>query len=440
MDQHVEALCETETQASRPAPIMWTGTLLSIHMQSNRPGNFVRFLDRLEGTAHDPSSIEVVVKIDDTDAAMNRLLPEEVARRRLRLKYISTPLPEGFYGLWRSMDDLFRAADLSAYFILNLNDEMSFATPRWDLVLRRYVGLFPDHIFRLRTSVHRARNYYDFWEAGFANDTSAIITRRWLEIGGGWCPCNGPDTFQECVAFYLGYHRRFSDRAEHRDIPIHDIEVRGHGALQELSELEKRERISRGIKPWYILMSHAMQQEASRRSQRLQASIWAYSRGVKEFDLVDNRRVKGIDVVDRATKRALARFDYRLSRLGIVLTNCRRRFDRAYFCAGGDPVRLSPPDPLLVRIARLLSGLMCVLSRKEKRSVVLKNRLKNLSHMPSHTVWRLVTWFPSLKPFQNAYMQARLGNPLAVIERPSRLQKLIFDWTLRLRGVKEAHE
>jgi len=47
---------------------------------------------------------------------------------------------------------------------------------------------------------------------------------------------------------------------------------------------------------------------------------------------------------------------------------------------------------------------------------------------------------PWLCPIQNAYMHARLGNPLSVIERPSRLQKLIFDWTLRLRGVKEAHE
>src|SRR6185437_10580364 len=302
MDQHrVEALCETETQATRSAPVSWTGTLLSIHMQSNRPENFVRFLDRLEHSANDPSSIEVVVKIDDTDAVMNRLLPEEVARRRLRLKYISTPLPEGFYGLWRSMDDLFRAADPSAYFILNLNDEMSFATPQWDLVLRRYVGLFPDHIFRLRTSIHRGRNYYDFWEAGFANDTSAFMTRRWLEIGGGWCPCNGPDTFQECVAFYFGYHRRFSNQPEYRDVAIHDIEVRGHGASRGLSYEQWLERARGEVKPWYLLMSHAMQQEASRRSQRLQASIWALSEGLGEFELADNPRVRAIDVVNPAT-------------------------------------------------------------------------------------------------------------------------------------------
>jgi hypothetical protein len=50
---------------------------------------------------------------------------------------------------------------------------------------------------------------------------------------------------------------------------------------------------------------------------------------------------------------------------------------------------------------------------------------------------QLVVRFRWLRPIQNAYMQARLGNPLTAIDRPSRVQKLIFDWTLRLRGVKD---
>ena len=57
------------------------GVLLSIHLTSNRPGEFRLFLDRLQETTHDPRSVEVALKIDDSDAAMNAVLAEETKRR-----------------------------------------------------------------------------------------------------------------------------------------------------------------------------------------------------------------------------------------------------------------------------------------------------------------------------------------------------------------------
>lgn len=399
----MEGEASLESGRERKTPVTWEGLLLSIHMQSNRPENFVRFLDMIERTAEDPSSIEVIVKIDDTDIEMNRLLPAEVARRRLRLKYISTPLPDGFYGLWRSMDEMFRIADPTAYFVINLNDEMSFAAPGWDRVLRRYVGLFPDHIFRLRTSVHRSRNYYDFWEAGFANDTSAFMTRRWLEIGGGWCPCNGPDTFQECVAFYLGYHRRFSNKAVYRDIAVHDIEVLGHGASHGLSDEQKFARARREIGPWYTLMSHKMQQEASRRSQLLQAHIWAFEKGVAEFELIDNRRACTIDLIDSRARKVRSRFSYGLSQIRIAVVNLLRRLDHPYYAGGAYFYHWSA-------------------------------RLKKFH---SRVITMLLLRFSRIRPYQNAYMQARLGKSIDSINHPSLLERAIFNLTLRVRGIKK---
>ncbi len=59
--------------------------LLSIHLQSNNPTNFKSFLDNLETSTIDHSLIEVVVKIDDTDYKMNKLLKSETSKRKISL-------------------------------------------------------------------------------------------------------------------------------------------------------------------------------------------------------------------------------------------------------------------------------------------------------------------------------------------------------------------
>jgi hypothetical protein len=309
--------------------------LLSIHLSSNRPGTFISFLDCLQAATDDMAAVEVVVKIDDADEAMNRVMAEQIAKRPFRLKYISTPLDGGFYGLWRCYDDLLQASDPNSYFVVGLNDEMSFRTKRWDATLRKYVGLFPDHIFRLRTSVHRYRNYHDFWEAGFANDTSAIMTRRWLVAGGGWCPCNGPDTFQQFVAFYFGWLDRFNANRMYRELPIDDIAFDGHGANVGLSGSDFLRRWRQAVHPWFVLVSHRMQEEAARRAQRLRAHIWAHQHGAKDYELVDNQRTRRIQVMDATSRRPLSSFEYRLSRSRIGITNWIRGFNYLYYGGGG---------------------------------------------------------------------------------------------------------
>ena len=64
------------------------GVLLSIHLTSNRPAQFVEFLDRLEAKTNDMDAVEVVVKIDDSDPVMNDHLRREKARRPFRITYI----------------------------------------------------------------------------------------------------------------------------------------------------------------------------------------------------------------------------------------------------------------------------------------------------------------------------------------------------------------
>lgn len=271
------------------------------------------------------SSVEVVVKIDDTDEAMNRLLEQEASQRPFRVAYISSAPPADFYSLWESFDDILRATDPNAYFVVNLNDWMYFETKGWDTVLRRYVGLFPDHIFRLRTSKQRYRNYFDVWEAGFANDTSAIITKRWIDVCGGWAACNGPDTFQQCVAFYFGWLYRFKADRPLREIPVSEIEFGGAGTKfgANLKGRALRRRVGAAIRPWFILMSHKMQQEAARRAQKLHAHIWASQHATGRYEVRDEISRRRIAVAG-PTGDILRTFGYRLSRLRIGLANAIR--------------------------------------------------------------------------------------------------------------------
>lgn len=322
------------------------GVILSIHIQSNRPDNFIKFLDNLQETADDYTAFEVVVKIDDYDMVMNQLLPQEIKKRPFKVRYISTPLKGGFFGLWESMNDLLRACDPDAYFLVNFNDEMYFKRKGWDTILKQYVGLFPDHIFRLRTSLFRYRNYYDHWECGFAPETSAITTKRWIEIGGNWNPCLGPDTFQQCVAYYFGYHHRFEKNRLLREVPLNNFNIGGEGATIGL-EGEARYKWFRGAtKSWCRLMSYEMQLEASRRARKLHAYILGKELEIKNFSIVDKKNKKEIHLINQDTNEIIRKLNYELGKFKIKFGNFIRYFQYLYYAGGGVVIKESSANHL----------------------------------------------------------------------------------------------
>lgn len=322
--------------------------LLSIHMSSNRPKEFVQFLDRLETTTDDPGAVEVVVKIDADDATMNEIVPREQARRKFKLKYLSTPLDGGFYGLWKCYDLLLQETDDAAYFVVSLNDEMYFVDKGWDSRLRNYVDLYPDGIYRLRISMHRERNTYDYWEASCAGELTPLITKKWLDLSGGWCPCNGPDSFQNAVAFYFGWlYRHETFNRPYRERIVHDLEFGAQGANLGLTEEKALARRTRGaLIAWFELVSYPMQQEAARRAQLLHAHIWAAGNHIAEYDVIDDPKRKVIGVVERSSKQRRWAASYKISWLRISATNFVRKFSYAYYCGAGEPFRKLTPEQM----------------------------------------------------------------------------------------------
>lgn len=325
-----------------------TGVLLSIHMTSNRPREFTQFLDRLEQATNDPSVVEVIVKIEDDNREMNEMLAREQQRRKFRIAYIATPLEGGFYGLWKWYDVLLEKTAPSAYFVVSLNDEMYFTEKGWDTRLRKYVGLYPDGIYRLRLSMHRERNTFDYWEASCAGELTPFITKKWLDLSGGWCPCNGPDSFQNAVAFYFGWlYRHDTFNRPYRERVVHDLHFAAQGANLGLTDDKALLRRTRGaLVAWYELVSYPMQQEAARRAQILHGHIWAANRQLSAYTIKDDRRTKHVSVVSKEGGQVLWSASYRLSALRIRWTNFVRKFSYPYYCGAGEPLRKLTPEQM----------------------------------------------------------------------------------------------
>ncbi|MHB1218457.1 MAG: hypothetical protein ACYC1L_09715 [Alphaproteobacteria bacterium] len=320
-------------------------TLVSFNLASNRPEQLAGLLANLHETAGDPTCFEVLVLIDEGDAATAQTIARARTRRPFPIKTLAVP-PAGYFNLWRGLNRLHRElCDPGAYFVCNINDEIRFTSRDWDAVLRRWVGFFPDEIFRLRISKHKLRNYGDFWECGYAPENYAFFTKRWIDVAGGdWNACHGPDSFQQFIAYYLAWAYYPAKSTYCRDIPLFDIAIEGEGAFKGLDEKQFWERMRQGWTAWYRLVGHRMQTECSRRARRLQTHIVARALGYEDFTIVDDRARGEIAALDPQGRPLLDRtgkplcFNYRLSWLKITLTNLLRRPMQNYWCGGGPAV------------------------------------------------------------------------------------------------------
>jgi hypothetical protein len=284
--------------------------LVSIQLPSNRPDQFDALLENLEATLSDPGAAEVVVKIDTGDAPMLACVRRAEATRRVRVKTYVAP-GRGHFELWRDQNALIPLADPGAHFLQNINDEVRYLTPGWDRVLARYIGRFPDDVFRLRCSAHRRWRYDDLLDIGPHPENTAFITRKWFDVSGDWCAAHSPDSFQQGVAC------RLERMGERRDVVIDDIRLGGLGAGRLMDEAALARKMEGVWRAWDRLYGLEIQEEMSRRAARLAAYIRARREGAEPPSLVEDasrRTVNGIPYA--VSRREIRRMLYR-HRIGI---------------------------------------------------------------------------------------------------------------------------
>jgi hypothetical protein len=332
--------------------------LVSFHLASKYPGNLASLFDTLE-TATDLRCFEVLVKADTEDSETRAFLELESRRRKFRLIPHITPRRRGYEDLWEALNELHRKMDPSAYFVCNINDEVRIQPSGWDERLKRYIGLFPDHIFRLRTSKLKFRNYYDFWECGFAPENYAFCTKRWLDICGGWGPCFGPDSCQQYIAYYLGYSNYPSIKQYNRDVPILDIKWTNEGVGLNLVDQEaRRRRTNANLRLWGRQVSHPMQQELYRRARLLQANIIQSAVACSlSLQIIDDINTCTVLLRDSADGALLDLLPYKIGRSRLAIKNLYRYLHYGYFAGGGRPARnvfpISASEFLVLRYSAL---------------------------------------------------------------------------------------
>lgn len=310
--------------------------LVSFQLASKHPENLIALFNNLEQTAADPTCFEVLVKADIEDKATQDVLESEAKKRKFKLVAMITPRRRGYEDLWQALNELFHLTDPSAYFVCNINDEVRITQHGWDERLSRYKGLFPDNIFRLRTSKLKFRNYYDFWECGFAPENYAFFTKRWLDICGDWNPCFGPDSSQQYIAYYLGYSTKHAIKQYNRDVPILDISWRNEGVGRNLTIDEVRRRTAVNFRLWGRQVSHPMQEEMFRRARLLQAHIMQTEMASHcAIEIVDEPRNRTIVLKDGADGELLDLLPYKINRVRHALRNLRRNAHYTYFAGGG---------------------------------------------------------------------------------------------------------
>lgn len=329
--------------------------LISIQLNSNRPTQLISYFDNIQDTCNDYSKIEILVNIDDNDAAMEETLRREIKQRPFTIKYIKTARPKSFCDLWEPINHLLSITDPGAYFLLNISDEMFFAVKGWDTILDKYVGFFEDGIFRLRASRNKLRNYFDRWECSFAQDAIPITTKKWVDIGGDWNPCFGPDSYQQLISFYLSKDAKFTNNKLLRDIPIFDIDFFGDVPAIGIEENKRWKHIRDHILAMQICQSYPMQLEANRRAMMLKAHIIANEMQLDQFEITIDTKKKNVILKDNEAMKVIMHIPYKLSRFKIRLEN---QFRKLYFFAyfgDGLPARKSFPLGYLQYLKSLYS-------------------------------------------------------------------------------------
>jgi len=302
--------------------------LISVLFASNRPGNMREFFDNIEETVTDLSCLEVLIKIDAEDPASKEFLDAEIQKRPFDIKYVNSPRLGGYYDLWVGYNDLWRLTSKDSYFVWPITDELRIQTKGWDKIIGRYVGLFPDHAFRLRVSQFKFRNYFRLWECFYAPDNYAIFTRRWVELTNGFGETHGLDAYAQAVVFYLWRIDKWKQAS--RDVPVLELELEGEAANQGNSDDELEHKRLGVIPSWMELASYRRRIEYLQKAHTVQTYIEAVRMGLTDFKITCDPKKQTVFLINNKDQVVLRQVHFRLSRIATFLKSVFYRMQSTY--------------------------------------------------------------------------------------------------------------
>ena len=251
--------------------------LLSVHLASNRPDQFTELAHNLYAVSANKNAYEIIVKIDTEDTKMIQCVEALVKQYgEDRIKPLIGPKKLGPWSTWEYYNYMIPMIHPNAYFVWNPSDEVRITTQDWDKVLANYIGFYKDHIFRLKLSDNRLRNFYYFHEVLGSPDNFPFITKKWMDLCALWGDCHSPDLFQQAVSFYLGKQNYF------RDIPIFDIDLAGIEAGLLIPPEQSASRTYNVRRLWIIALSKKMRSRYIAHAHKIRFFIQSCAKGATE--------------------------------------------------------------------------------------------------------------------------------------------------------------
>jgi hypothetical protein len=390
---------------------------ISIFAATCRSQNIIAFLDNLASTAADLSSFEVLLKLDEGADDLIALVAEYQQRSKFSLKYLVLPKLEGYYSLDVGYNALLNIAHPDTYFCWLLTDEIRLETQGWDNIAKKYIGFYPDDIIRLKPSIFRCKNYIDFFECLPCPDNYALTSRKWLEITGGFGNFWGPDSWHQCIDYYLALCKNASNPyGVWRSIPIFDIKVAGQEAGLGITGRKKlRERTYKIWQGWQKHSTHRAQENFNRLAQRLNIHIYAKDLGFDQYIIQENKKQKTITLCDIDGKRRHKPWSYRLPGLRIKFFIAYKKLNWMHLLPYSYHLRSILADELysILYVCHLIRGKLYRFLKQTAQDIITSlhmKKLKNLPHIPF-----LNKFFNRAKRFKSSLalkQQAHINNYL----------------------------
>lgn len=188
---------------------------------SNKTQHQKELIENLISTAHTPNQIEILFLLDEGDLLSAKNLDELQNRTQVTIKYMFDNSYWRYIGVLVLYNQLLSLASKDSYFFNIISDKVRFETKHWDKKLKFYHSYFKDDLFRVCISKMKFNNYYRFKEALVIPENFSFVTRRWLEVAGGWGEfC---DSGLEAMQYYLGKLKRLG---VFRSVAAPDINIK----------------------------------------------------------------------------------------------------------------------------------------------------------------------------------------------------------------------
>lgn len=182
--------------------------VISFHIDAKNPDKLTELVESIHSTCFNKNVYEIIIRTNTNDVRMisclNQLSQQYGAQR---IKYLQS-----------SYNDILPLTHKNAYFLCFVSENLQMVTNGWDQILKKYIGFYSDHVFRINVSGNKLRNYYHLKDALYSPNHFTFVTKKYLDICGLWGKFHEPQVYHQLISYYLGKENIF------RDIPVFDIE------------------------------------------------------------------------------------------------------------------------------------------------------------------------------------------------------------------------